>query len=607
MSETAHSRAERIEAALGRRPSDLVLSGAEVVNVFTQEVLPGSVAVWRDRIVAVGELPDGAIGPATEVRELGGGYLMPGFIDPHMHAGDTSLPVQALAAALLERGTTGLATDMCELYAMGGLEAVRWAIEVAEEAGLRVLFMLPLHSLGAERFGAFAHPPTIDEYMEMASWPQTIAVNEPPPNVVLRGHAGVLSVIDRVMGDGKRFEGHAPGLAGTSLQAYIAAGSSSDHEAVAAGEALDKLRLGYRIIMRECAASRDLRELVKVVVERPEVARFFMVGSDDMQAKEFVQEGHIDHKLRQVMAAGVPPLTAIQMATINVAEYFGLADDLGSISPGKRADLVWCRSLTELRAPTVVASGRIVVQDGRFLGDRSRAREVPSFLRSRVSIGGDVGPATFRVAAPIEHGTVRVRVMGINDGSLISDMREHTLPVRDGEILADPEHDVLKIAVLDRHTATGKVGVGFVQGFGLQAGALASTFFWQHFSLLAVGVSDAELAAAVEQMRALGGGVLAVRDGALVHGVPLPVGGIVGAGTLEEIYADLQAFERAAASLGSPLRDPFMSLAFASIPHIPHYGITDIGWYETFAEEFVDIVLSADPAGDHVLAGLDLE
>jgi adenine deaminase len=432
--------------------------------------------------------------------------------------------------------------------------------------------------------------------MEMAAWPQTIAVNEPPPNVVLRGHQGVLSVIDRVMGAGRRFEGHAPGLTGTDLQAYIAAGSSSDHEAVSAEEALEKLRLGYRIIMRECAASRDLRELVKVVVERPETARFFMVGSDDMQAKEFVQEGHIDHKLRQVMAAGIDPLTAIQMATINVAEYFGLADDLGSISPGKCADLVWVESLQELRSPTVVAGGRVVVQDGRFLGDRSRAFEVPSFLRSRVQLGGELGPRLFRVPAPIKTGTARVRVMGINDGSLISDMREHTLPVRDGEILADPDSDVLKIAVLDRHSGSGAIGVGFVQGFGLQAGALATTFFWQHFSLLVVGTSDAELAAAVAHMRELGGGILAVRDGALLHGVAMPVGGIVGAGTLEEIHEDLQGFERAAAALGSPLGDPFMSLAFASIPHIPHYGITDKGWYETFREEFVDIVLSSEPA-----------
>jgi adenine deaminase len=405
----------------------------------------------------------------------------------------------------------------------------------------------------------------------------------------------VISVIDRLMADGRRFEGHAPGLRGIELQAYIAAGSSSDHEAVGAEEALEKLRLGYRIIMRECAASRDLRELVKVVVQRPETARFFMVGSDDMQAKEFVQEGHIDHKLRQVMAAGIDPVTAIQMATINVAEYFGLADDLGSISPGKRADLQWVGSLTELRSPTVVASGRVVVEDGRFLGDRSRSREIPDYLRARVELGREIGPADFRVPAPVDDGQARVRVMGINDGGLISDPREHTLIVRDGEILADPARDVLKIAVLDRHKGSGAIGRGFVQGFGLRAGAIATTFFWQHFSLLVVGTSDAELASAVGHMQRLGGGVLAVRDGTLLHGVALPVGGILGSGSLEEIHADLRAFEAATAELGSSLRDPFMSLAFASIPHIPHYGITDKGWYDTFAEQFVDIVLDSHP------------
>jgi adenine deaminase len=598
---STHSRRDRIDAALGLRPSTLVLEGARIVNVFTQEVLDGSVAIWHDRIVAVGELPPGAVGADTVVRSLDGAFLMPGFIDPHMHAGDTSLPVQALAAALLERGTTSLATDMCELYAMGGTPAVRWGIEIAAETGLRLLFMLPLHSLGAEEFGAFAHPPTIAEYMEMAAWPETVAVNEPPPNVVLRGNDGVLAVIDQLMGERKRFEGHAPGLRGLNLQAYVAAGSSSDHEAVDVEEALEKLRLGYRIIMRECAASRDLATLVKLVVERPETARFFMVGSDDMQAKEFVQEGHIDHKLRQVMAAGVDPIVAIQMATINVAEYFGLADDLGSISPGKLADLVAVDSLQDLRSPTVIAAGRVVVEDGRFLGDRSRTAEVPGYLRARVNLGRTITAQDFRVPAPVDSGEVRVRVMGINDGALMSDPLERTLAAAGGEILAAPEHDVLKIAVLDRHHGSGAIGRGFVHGFGLRSGALATTFFWQHFSLLVVGTSDEEMASAVAHMERLGGGVLAVRRGEVLHEVAFPVGGILGTGSLEAMHEDLGAFEAAARELGSPLRDPFMSLAFASIPHIPSYGITDRGWYDTHAERFVEIVLPGvlqEVAGD---------
>jgi adenine deaminase len=585
------TRMDRIDAALGRIPSTLVLKNARIVNVFTREVLAGSVAVWRDRIVNVGALAEGTIGAETLVRDLDGALLLPGFIDPHFHGGDSSLPMAALAAALLERGTTTLATDMCELYSIGGVPAVRWAIDIAQQAGLNILFLLPLHSLGTETLGTFAHPPAVEEYLEMAAWPETIAVNEPPPNVVLRRHEGVLRVIDEVMRQRKRFEGHAPGLRGIELQAYVAAGSSSDHECVGADEALEKLRLGYRILMRECSASRDLRKLVRVAVERPETARFFMVCSDDMQAKEFVEDGHVDYKLRQVMAAGIDPVTAIQMATINVAEYFGLADDHGSISPGKIANLIAVDSLTELRNPTVFSCGRAVVEQGRLIGGGVRTTEVPEYLQSVVNLGREVRSEDFRFAAPIRNGSARVRVMGIADGTLISDALVETLEVSNGEILADPSRDILKIAVLDRHKGTGSMGLGFVKGFGLQAGALATTFFWQHFSLLVVGTADAEMAAAVAAMVELGGGVLAVRDCKLLHAVAFPVGGILGSQSLEDMHRDLAGFEAAVRELGSGLQNPFTSLAFASIPHIPHYGITDKGWYDTLAEAFVDVIL----------------
>lgn len=590
------ARMQRIDAALGHIASTLIIENARIVNVFTKEVREGSVAVWQDRIVAVETLPPGAKGPDTVVVDARGQYLLPGFMDPHFHCGDTSLPMGALAATLLERGTTSLATDMCEIYGIGGLPAIRWSIDQSQEAGLRVLFMLPLHSLGTEKFGSFAHTPTVEEYMEMADWPETIAVNEPPPNVVLTRHEGVLKVLDKVIGSGKRFEGHAPGLAGVPLQAYIAAGSSSDHESIAADEALDKLRLGYRIMMRECSASRDLGKLVQVVVDRPEVARFFMVCSDDMQAKEFVETGHVDHKLREVMKAGVDPVTAIQMATINVAEYFGIADDFGSISPGKVADLVLAPSLEELRGLTVFAAGKLVAMEGKYAGDQPAEVPVPDYLRSRVNIGRKLTSADFRVPAPIANGIARVRVMGIVDGTLISDPLEATLPVRNGEILADPGADILKIAVIDRHKGTGAMAVGFVKGFGIRDGALATTFFWQHFSLMVVGTSDAEMAVAVAEMEKLTGGVLATQGGKLLQATPFPIGGILGTKPLAGMVADLGAFEAACRALGSPLNDPFLSLGFASIPHIPHYGITDIGWYHTNEQAFVDIILETTPA-----------
>jgi len=585
-------RKERIDAALGLLPADVVLTGGRVVNVFTREILRQSVVIWRDRIVSVGRIPDGSIGPRTDVREMQDAYLVPGFIEPHFHCADSSLAMRPLAAALLERGTTSLGSDMVELYGLGGLAAVTWGIESAEDVGLRILFMLPLHSLGMENFGTFLYPPKLDDYLTMASWQQTIAVNEPPPNVVLRGHEGVLQVIDAVTEQRKVFEGHAPGLIGTDLQAYIAAGASSDHEAVEASEALDKLRLGYRIIMRECAASRDLDALAPLIVKYPDAARFFMVGSDDMQAKEFLSEGHIDHKLRRVIAAGVDPTVAVQLATINPAEYFGLADHLGSISPGKVADLLVIDDLAEMRPQTVIASGRVVAENGRYRGDKGRTGEVPDYLRSRVTLGRTIGPDDFLIPAPITEGTVRVRVMGIVDGTLVSEAQEHDCQVSRGQIEADPVSDILKIAILDRHHGSGAIGKGFVQGFGLRNGAVATTAVWQHFSLLVIGTSDTEMAAAVREMTQLKGGVLVVGDGRLIKGVSFPIGGVAGTAALEEMVQELSEFEEAIRNLGCNLSQPFTSLAFAAIPHIPHYGITDRGWYDTFREEFVDVVLS---------------
>jgi adenine deaminase len=282
------------------------------------------------------------------------------------------------------------------------------------------------------------------------------------------------------------------------------------------------------------------------------------------------------------------------MATINCAEYFGIADDHGSISPGKLANLALFDSLEDLRDPTVYVRGKVVVEQGHYLGDRSGTAEVPELLRAKVNIGHVVTTKDFRIPAPVRAGKVRVRVMGVKDGTLISEALEATVVARDGEILSDPEHDVLKIAVLDRHKATGAIGLGFVKGFGLVEGALATTFFWQHFSLLVVGTSDEEMAAAVAAMKEIGGGVLATQNGKLVHATALPVGGILGAKSLEAMRDDLAEFERAARKIGCRLENPFTNLGFASIPHIPHYGITDRGFYDTYAEKFVDVVLEAE-------------
>jgi adenine deaminase len=579
-----------IDAALGVTPATLAIRDAQIISVFTREVTTGDVAVLGDRIVAVGALPDGALGPETVTLDAAGAYLLPGFIEPHFHAAEPSLSPFDLGLTLLERGTTTLATDLVEFYAVGGLPAVEWALAGLEASGIRTLLLLPLHAMGMEDFGTTRHVATVEDFLTMASWPQTAGINEPPPNTVIDGDGRVLEVLDATLHEPLVFEGHGPGLDGPRLQAYLAAGATSDHESTTAAEALAKLRLGCRVIMRECSASRDLRALVPLLLEHPESSRFFMVCSDDMQAKEFVGEGHIDHKLRLAIEVGLDPVTAIQLATINPAEYFGRAASLGSVAPGKLADLVLVESLTTLRPQLVVASGRVVARDGAATQRRSRIAHPPS-LTAEVAIASGTRADDFRIDAPAGAETMAVRVIGIANGTLLSSALINQSPVIDGAVMNDLDADVVKVAALDRHTASGRIAVAFVSGIGLTEGALATTFNWPHYGLLVLGASDAEMATAVGAMRELGGGLLAVRGDEVIASVRFEIGGIVGTLPLQEMHAQLEAFETAAAGLGSRLSDHLTALAALTIPHIPRYGLSDRGLYDSEAGAFVDVLL----------------
>jgi adenine deaminase len=580
------------DVALGQSPAELVVRGGHIVNVHTAEVLDGDVAVRAGRVCAVGLLEAGAIGPDTVVIDAEGGYVVPGFIEPHMHAAEIAVAPADLAVALLERGTTTLATDLVEYYAVGGPEAVRWALDELEDNGLRVLFLLPVHALGMEQFGTVRHAATVDELLEMATWPQVAGVNEPPPNTVLHEDGAVLEILDAVLTGGRVFEGHGPGLGGARLQAYLATGASSDHESTTADEARAKLRLGSRVMMRECSAARNLRQLAPLIVERPALARFFMVCSDDLQCKELVTEGHVDHKLRVALECGVDPVTAIQLATINPAEYFGLANDLGAITPGSHADVLILDSLEEMRPHTVIASGRVIRQRGATLVAPHRSPPPPS-LNATVAFPRPVTPQDVRHLAPADApDVVTVRVIGIDNGRLTSEALTHRLGVDGGVVLADPGADVLKVVALDRHTASERVATAYVNGTGLRSGAIASTFTWPHYGLVAVGADDDDIAAALNALRDLGGGLVAVENGRAIAHVEFDIGAITGSRPLDQMHREITAFEDAAARLGCRLVDPVTALAALTIPHIPRYGLSDTGLYDGEAECFVATVVA---------------
>jgi adenine deaminase len=582
------------DVALGRAPAELLVRGGRVVNVHTSEVLEADVAVARGRVCAVGRLPAGVRGPETVVVDALGAHVVPGFIEPHMHAGEPSLAPGDLALALLERGTTTLATDLVEFYAAGGVAGVEWALEELERHGLRTLLLLPLHLLGAEAFGTARTVATVADMVDMAAWPQVAGVCEPPPATVLGDDSRTLEALDAILTGGRIFEGHAPELSGARLQAYLGAGASSDHESTTAAEALQKLRLGCRVIMRECSAARDLARIVPLLSSHRQASRFFMVCSDDLQCKELVEEGHIDHKLRVAIDSGVDPVMAIQLATINPAQYFGLGDELGAIAPGRRADMLVVDSLRELRPQLVIAAGRVVCRAGRATTAR-RARPAPPSLAASVDIARPVTAADFLVPAPAGRAAATVRVIEIANGSLHSRAGRHQLAVADGAVGNDVDADVLKVAALDRHTASGRIALAYLKGSGLRAGAIATTFTAPHYGLLVVGTSDAEMASAVAAMQRLGGGLLAVADGTTIAAVEFDLGAVTGTRPLHDMYAELRAFEAAATKLGCQLTDPVTALASLTIPQIPEYGFSDFGLYDVAAARFVDVVVDDDP------------
>jgi adenine deaminase len=586
----ALSATERIRAAQGELPPDLVLEDVRIANVFTGELLPGSIAIRDDTIVAVGELPSADVGRA-EVRRLEQRVVVPGYIDAHMHVGGSYAPVGALATALLERGTTTLATDMYELYAMAGLDGVRESIEIAEQTGLRILFMSPAHLIGLEGLGTFAHPPVLEEFLEMGRWADTVAVNEPPPFVVLRENRDVLAVIDDALRQRKIFEGHAVGVEGAGLQAYAAAGASSDHEATSVDEARERLRLGYRVIMREGSAARDLPNLAPLLLEYPASSRFAMVCTDEIEPKHLLAEGHVDHKLRRLVEAGFEPITALQMATINAAEYFGLADRIGSISPGRSADLLVLDELETFRPSVVIARGRVVAENGRYLGDTAEHPDVSDALRSRVVLKRPLEGADFRLPAGRDAARATVRVIGVRDGSLISEARTHECSIEAGVVLADPANDVLRIAVVERHVASGRIGRGFVSGLKLSNGAVAMTYCHVHQNLLVIGSSDEQMVQAAAEVASLEGGIAVVQADRVIKSVALPVGGVLSSLGLRETAAEMAEVEESLRILGNQFDSPILSIAFCALPTIPAYGLTDRGLYDVGDEQFVDVVL----------------
>ena len=550
---------ELIQVARGEIEVDLLLKNARVVNVYSGDIHPADVAIHHTRVVGLGDYR------ARRVIDLRGQYLCPGFIDGHIHLESSMLRVSEFARVVVPQGTTTVVCDPHEIANVLGLDGIRYILESAKYNPLSVYVMLPscVPATDMETAGSKLSAEDLSAMLR-SDWVLGLAEVMNYPGVIFRDWQ-VLQKIKEATG--KPIDGHAPGLTGRDLNAYVAAGIGSDHECTTAGEAREKLQLGMHIMIREGTTARDLENLLPVIT--PSNASNCMFVTDDRHLPDLLHEGHMNFVIRKAISLGLNPITAIQMATINTARYFGLKDR-GGIGPGMRADLVVLDNLLDFRVKMVFRGGQLAAQDGALLPQTQKPKEVP--LRSSMNINWQ-GTGDLRLPAVGK----RAKVIGLIPNQIVTDNLLEEVKIEGGLAVSDVEHDILKIAVIERHLASGNVGLGFVRGFHLQRGALGSSVAHDSHNLMVVGTNDEDMLATAHEIERMRGGLAVVEGGRVLASLPLAIAGLMSDRPFEEVNEHLEALLDAAHELGSPLHDPFMAMSFLALPVIPSLKITDKG------------------------------
>ena len=562
-----------LRIARGDEPADLALRNGRVVNVFTGEIIDADIAITGDTIVGVG----GDYEARDEV-DLGGRYVCPGLIDAHVHIESSMLTPPQFARAVVPRGTTTAVTDPHEIANVAGANGIRYMLAVSEGLPLTTYVNLP-SCVPATHMGTAGAELSADDLLGMFDLPRIVGLAEfmNVPGAVL-GLPGALEKL--VAFRGCVIDGHAPATGGKWLQAYVGAGPGSDHECTTADEMLEKLRLGMYVLIRESTAAKNLRALAPAITLYN--SRRCAFGTDDRHPADLLDEGHLDHMIRMAVAEGVDPITAIQMATINAAEWFRLRDR-GAIAPGKRADLVVFSNPQNFDAERVFAGGVLVAQDGEPVGDWPAPAVDDSLVRDTVHV--DWKQLSFKIPAYGE----RVRVIGVVPDQVVTGHLIEPVQMQGGMAVAVPARDLLKMAVIERHRGTGNVGLGFVHGLGLERGALAGSVGHDAHNLIVAGCDDVSMMTAARAVGDLGGGLVAAVGEEVLCSVPLPIAGLMSDQPVEVVREQMDRLIKVARDLGSTLHDPFMTLGFLALEVIPSLKLTDQGLVDVEKFDFVPL------------------
>jgi adenine deaminase len=555
----------RLAVARGDEPADLVVRGGRVFSVFTREWLETDVAIVDGYVAGLGEY-DGA-----EELDAGGKHVVPGFVDAHMHLESSKLLVDEFARLVLPLGTTTVVVDPHEIANVLGTDGVHWLLDVCGELPLDVYFMAS-SSVPASSFESPRRPLSPGDLEGLLRRRRVIGLAE------MMNFPGIVSGDEHELAKlrlpgAEHVDGHAPGVVGKTLNAYAAAGIRSDHEAFTIEEGRERLQAGMWLLIREASAARNLHALLPLVDQYGTERIAFC--TDDREPEHIAEDGHINSMVRDAVAAGIAPEDALVLSTLNPATWHRL-DHLGAIAPGYQADLLLLPDLESFVPETVLKRGRPV-------GEIERV-EVPEWVKHTVRVR-HVAARDFTI--PWEGG--QARVIGVIPDQILTESLVEAPLVEDGYVVADPERDLAKIAVVERHLGTGRQAVGLVRGFGLRSGALASTFSHDAHNIVVVGVDDQDMARAIGRLTEIGGGVVVVEDRGVRAELALPIAGIISDAPLAKVVEASRGCIDAAAKLGCTLPSPFQTMAFLALSVIPSLKLTDQGLVDVDRFELVPL------------------
>ncbi|MDR1378859.1 MAG: adenine deaminase [Synergistaceae bacterium] len=577
--------------AMGREPAETVIKNTRLVNVNTREILENTdIAIAGGRIALIGDASH-TVGEGTKTIDAAGMYATPGFMDGHMHVESSMMTVREYARAVIPHGTTAIFPDPHEIANVLGREGVRFMMDDARATPLRVFTMMPSCVPAVPAFedaGAAIGPDDIADFMEMEGICGLGEMMNFPG--VLNGDENVHRELYATLAKDKTITGHySMPETGAGLNAYIASGIRCCHESVRREDALAKMRLGMVAQIREGSAWRDAQEVLKAITEHRVDTRLATLVSDDTHPDTLISLGHMDHIVRRAVEEGVDPITAVQMATINVAQCYRLDRDLGSLSPGKLADILLISDLARIDVKKVFIGGQLVSKD-RQLSVVIEKAAVPAFVLNTCHLKKPLAAEDFKIAVPRGRtGTIRTRVIEIIEARVGTYAREYDLAIEEGFVPAAPEWDIAKLAVVERHKATGTMGKGFVQGFRLKCGAVASTVAHDAHNLMIVGMNEADMTLAGNALAECGGGMAAVKDGKILALLPLPIAGLMSEESAPEVATRVVKLDEAWKTLGCDLVSPFMTMALLPLAVLPELRLTNRGLIDTVAYKFTDL------------------